>query len=52
MKALLTAHDSYRELGVTQHAMHDSKAAFQSKQRALAIRMNMKALLTATIYSV
>ena len=31
--------DSYRELGVTQHQMKDYKAALQSKQRALAIRI-------------
>ena len=35
MKALLTA----TELGVTQHQMHDYKAALQSHQRALAIRI-------------
>ena len=33
--------DSYRELGVTQHQMHDYKAALQSHQRALAIRIKL-----------
>ena len=33
--------DSYRELGVTQHAMHDYKAALQSHQHALAIRIKL-----------
>ena len=33
--------DSYRELGVTQHAMHDYKAALQSHQRALDIRIKL-----------
>ena len=33
--------DSYRELGVTQHQMHDYKAALQSHQRALAILIKL-----------
>ena len=38
MKALLTA---YRQLGVTQHAMHDYTSALQSHQPALAIRIKV-----------
>ena len=33
--------DSYRQLGVTQHNMHDYSAALQSHQRALAIRLKL-----------
>ena len=33
--------DSYRQLGVTQHQMHDYNAALQSYQRALAICMKL-----------
>ena len=33
--------DIYRTLGVTQHAMHDYKAALQSKQRALTLRIKL-----------
>ena len=33
--------DSYFNLGVTQHEMKDYKAALQSKQRALAIRIKL-----------
>ena len=36
-----SAANSYRELGVTQHARHDYKAARQSHQRALAIRIKL-----------
>ena len=35
-----TAH-SYRELGVTHHGMHDYKAALQSHQRALGMRIKL-----------
>ena len=38
MKALLRA---YRQLGVTQHAMHDYTSALQSRQRALTIRIKL-----------
>ena len=34
--------DSYFSLGVTQHEMKDYKAALQSDQRALAIRIKLK----------
>ena len=33
--------DTYRKLAVTQHAMHDYKAALQSKQRALTLRIKL-----------
>ena len=33
--------DSYFSLGVTQYQMHDYKAALESHQRALAIRINL-----------
>ena len=33
--------DSYRNLGVTEHATHDYKAALQSRKRPLAIRIEL-----------
>ena len=33
--------DSYRELGIIQHEMHDYTSALQSHQRALAIRIKL-----------
>ena len=33
--------DRYRQLGVTQHEMHDNTSALQSHQHALAIRIKL-----------
>ena len=33
--------DRYRQLGVTQHEMHDNTSALQSHQCALAIRIKL-----------
>ena len=41
MKALLTAQTAIGSFSLKEHAVRDHKAAFSSKQRALAIRLKV-----------